>query len=310
MPIDYKNEIFYSADELARILQVSREDVEDFARSQNFAKDNVASSQIHLAKQSLESFFEAYFTSRGQSKDRCYKIPDYLKNCSSPWAVELVKMYGKRVNFPASLSPEQGEFLKGLISNLNPNNIIEIGCFTGISTLWMAAGLEQIGSNATIHSIDLFDELLPWLPTRHGCLLDPFQSAQNSAIAAQLSHRIQFHKMNSIEAGKRVYEMVDQPVDFIFIDGDHTQGGCLADLMLFYPYVSVGGYIMLHDIYPDVCHWDGPRYVIDEYIKNNPHFELTEIKTSPCNFGMALIRKVSVDQNLCLPVKLLTTVNT
>lgn len=293
MPVILENETFYSVQELSQILQIPQDEVTTFIELRNFAGDNI-SGIPHVRKDNLEKFFEEYFSVKNLATERRYEIPEYLRSCSSPWAVTLVKMYEKRVNFPASISPEQGELLKSVVCNVNPNNVVEIGCFTGISTLWIASGLEQIGSRATIHSIDLFNEIFPWIPIRYGCLLNPYEFAQECVASAQLSHRIKFYKMNSVEAGQRVHEITNEPIDFLFIDGDHTKQGCSTDWMLFSPHVSVGGYIVLHDIYPEHCGWDGPRYVIDEYIKGNPHFELIEIKTSPHNFGMAIVRKLSV----------------
>jgi predicted O-methyltransferase YrrM len=123
-------------------------------------------------------------------------------------------------------------------------------------------------------------------------LRDPLDYAQACVLSAGLSHRVKFHKMNSLEMGRRFKELILHPIDFLFIDGDHTWEGCTSDFMNFYPYVSPGGYIMLHDIYPEHCGWDGPRYVIDEWLNYHPNLKLIEIQTSPSNFGMALIRKL------------------
>ncbi|MFQ4140950.1 class I SAM-dependent methyltransferase [Chlorogloeopsis sp. ULAP02] len=307
MPVNYENETLYSSEELSQILKVPQEEVTTFVKDRNI---NTVKLQnvIHIPKHTLEDFFDDYFAFKGMAGDRnYYKIPDWLNNCTSSWAITLTKMYQKSFNYPSPLSPEQGEFMKSLVCNINPKNVLEIGCFTGISTIWMAAGLEQIESPATIHSVDLFDDIMPWLPHRYGYLSNPLEYAQESVVTAQLSHRIKFHKMNSQEMGKKYHEIINKPIDFLFIDGDHTKRGCLTDLILFYPHVSIGGYILLHDIYPDNCDWDGPRFVIDKFLKNNSHFDLVEVKTSPNNFGMALIRKLSNDGKLNFADRLLKT---
>jgi predicted O-methyltransferase YrrM len=295
MPINHEDEIFYSLEELSQPINMSVKELYNFI--DNAIAANVNQKEIggiyYINKLDLEVIFEKLFYFKGIPEDREYKIPNYLQNCTSPWANTLVKMYNNKINFPAALSPEQGEFIKSIVCNINPNNVVEIGCFTGISTIWMAAGLEQIDSEAIIHSIDLFDEILPWLPHRYGYLSDPLEYAQTCALSAGLAHRIKFHKMNSLEMGRRFKELILHPIDFLFIDGDHTQEGCTSDFMNFYPFVSPGGYIMLHDIYPEHCGWDGPRYVIDEWLTHNPNLSLVEIKTSPNNFGMALIRKLA-----------------
>lgn len=226
-----------------------------------------------------------------------YEIPEYLKSCSIPWAKTLVKMY-QEFTFPASVSPSQGDFLRTLASNIAPKNLVEIGCFTGISTIWLAAGLEQTGKEGIIHSIDLFEDIIPSPPYHRAYLANPIEYAQKSVEAAQLSHRVKFYQGNSIEVGEKVNEILDEPIDFLYIDGDHTIEGCYKDFALFSPHVSVGGYIILHDIYPEFCAWDDSRYLIDKYLKNSPHFDVLEIKTSPVNYGMAVIRKLSEDKNL------------
>lgn len=40
---------------------------------------------------------------------------------------------------------------------------------------------------------------------------------------------------------------VKEEIDLLFIDGDHSYNGALADLRNFAPYVEKGGYMLLHD---------------------------------------------------------------
>ncbi len=148
---------------------------------------------------------------------------------------------------------------------------------------------------------------MPTLPHHCGYLTNPLEYAQKSVDAAQLSHRVKFYKDNSRKVGEKFHEILNESIDFLFIDGNHTKSGCFNDFMLFYPHVSVGGYIILHDIYPEFCGWEGPRYVIDKLIKKSPHFDLLEIKTSPVNYGMAVIRKLGKDRNLEVRGKLMKT---
>lgn len=305
MPVTHETEVLYSTEELSQIFQVPHEEITKVVTEKKFNQHNVNGGS-YLKKDELESFVEELLLSLGLSH-KYYEIPDFLKNCSAPWANTLVKMYQNKITCPASISPTQGDFLKTLVCNIAPKNILEIGCFTGISTIWMAAGLEQIGNNGTIHSIDLFVDIMPRIPVLRAYLPNPLEYAQKSVENAQLSHRVKFYKNNSVAVGEKFNEILNEPIDFLYIDGDHTIDGCYKDFMLFYPHVSVGGYIVLHDIYPEFCGWDGPRYVIDKFIKNSPHFDLLEVKTSPINFGMAVIRKLSQDKNLELRSQLTNT---
>lgn len=44
------------------------------------------------------------------------------------------------------------------------------------------------------------------------------------------------------------YDVIDD-YDVLFIDGDHSFEGCLADLKNWYPKLKIGGHILLHDCY-------------------------------------------------------------
>ena len=297
MPVNYKEEVYYSLKELSEIFKVPPGNIKNIVTQNSFYEHQINSKE-YLQKDDLDNFVEKLLLSLGLSHGY-YEIPEFLKNCTSPWAVTLVKMYQDKFTCPASISPIQGDLLRTLVVNIAPKQILEIGCYTGVSTVWLAAGLEQVGSQAIVHSVDLFmDPIIPDLPSHCGYLDNPLAYAQKSVDSAQLSERVEFHKMNSIEMGENFAQLINQPIDLLFIDGDHTITGFVNDFRLFYPHVSDGGYIVLHDIYPEVCGYYGPRYIIDNFIKKSSYFELVEIKTSPINFGMAVIRKTGRDRNL------------
>lgn len=302
MPVNHEAEVFYSHDELAQRFQVNQDDLIKVITENKFDLHN-RDGDLYLKKEQMESLTGNILSSLGISY-QYYEIPENLKNCTLPWAATLARMYQDKFTYPSSISPEQGDFLRTLVCNIAPKNIVEIGCFTGVSTVWLAAGLEQVGSEGTVTSVDLFNDIMPSLPNHRGYLTNPLEYAQQSIETAQLSHRVKFCQNNSREVGEKIDEFVDDSIDFLFIDGDHTIEGCSKDFLLFYPHVAVGGYIILHDIYPEFCDWEGPRYVIDKYIKNSPAFDLLELKTNPINYGIAVIRKFDKDRNIELKTKL------
>lgn len=304
MPKKDKDEFLYSQEELSQIFRGAQEaEIVECAVQKGFPQDKT-NGLWHLKKDDLKVLSE-HFAGIAAVPDNCHSVPDYLKDCTSPWAVTLVKMYQSNVAHPTALSPDQGQFLKSLVCNFNPQTVVEIGSYTGISTIWLASGLEQIGSKATVHAIDIFTEIFPWPPYHYEYVGDTLELAQSCAAAAGLSHRIQFHKSDSKYMAEKLHSIIQQPIDFLFIDGDHSVKGCLTDLLLYYPYVSVGGYIILHDINPEFCGCPGPRYVLDKFVQNSRHFDVIEIKTTPVNHGMAVIRKLSRDPKLSLMAGLL-----
>ena len=69
----------------------------------------------------------------------------------------LVKQTKLRTNYPRMLSGQiQGELLKLIAQMLQARNILEIGCFTGYSSIWLAMGLEAGGK---VDSLEINDEL-------------------------------------------------------------------------------------------------------------------------------------------------------
>ncbi len=225
-------------------------------------------------------------------KNITWQIPKSLLADNSKWAQTLVEMYNEPVSFPASLPPSQGKMLHDLILQHAPSIVVEIGCFIGVSSVWIGSALKKLGGGR-LFSVDLFFPKSPAQPNHSGFIYDPFNFAKEKIDAAELSDFVEFFRMNSVDFGRRLREITGAEVDFLFIDGDHTIGGCLDDFITFYPNVRVGGNILFHDIYPRICGWDGPRYVIDHLIKGSSCFDVSEMQTKPKNYGMALVTKIT-----------------
>ncbi|PRN00885.1 class I SAM-dependent methyltransferase [Aliarcobacter cryaerophilus] len=214
-----------------------------------------------------------------------WSIPKLIRNSDEVWAKELVKIYDNEISFPASLSPVAGELYRSLILNIAPKIIVEIGIFMGVSTIWAASALKDLEIDSKIYSIDLFNNTK--INENH------FEYVQNIMKSAEVSDIVSLFKLNSfIDFEKFIPNLSNEKIDFLFIDGDHTPRGVTLDFLKFNEYLAVGGYIMLHDIFPEYCGWEGPAFLIDQYIKNSKNFELCQIYTTPNNYGLALIRKV------------------
>lgn len=227
-------------------------------------------------------------------KNRSWELPESLLNDSSAWAQALVALYREPVSFPASLAPPQGAQLRDMILALKPRVVVEIGCYIGVSTLWVAQALETLGGDRQVHSADLFYAKFPVPPFYYNYLHAPQMRAEQALRDAGLGHRSNFYRCLSKDFARRFPSLCPKPIDFIFIDGDHSEGGCLDDFISFYPLLPVGAQILSHDIHPAVCNWKGPRYVLDRIIGSRPSFKVEEIDTEP-NYGMALITKLKDD---------------
>lgn len=232
----------------------------------------------------LESYKNTY-----TFENETWPLPEWLLSNGNIAYKTLENMYSNPVAFPASLPPSQGRILHDLIIANKPINVIEIGCFLGISSIWIGSALQHLEAGH-VYAIDIFNRKLPALPWHVGYLESPLDFARENVERAGLNDYITFFKELSWRFAKSKNSILQDGIDFLFIDGDHSVQGCVDDFISFYPYVKEGGTILLHDINPRHCGWDGPRYLID-MISNYPSFFAIELIDTEPNFGMALITK-------------------
>lgn len=64
--------------------------------------------------------------------------------------------------------------------------------------------------------------------------------------------------------------LAGRPVDFLFIDGDHSYAGVKADYEVYRPLVRPGGLIAFHDILPHAVHADCRVHEFWAELKSNP----------------------------------------
>src|SRR5690606_37262731 len=83
-------------------------------------------------------------------------------------------------------------------------------------------------------------------------------------------------------------------VQFAFLDGDHSLRGVIRDFDAVEPLIPTGGYVLLHDVYPEYAgDYQGPRYVADHAgMIGRGRYERCELYLAPVNYGMALLRRV------------------
>lgn len=119
--------------------------------------------------------------------------------------------------------------------------LAEIGSFQGGSSCCLAAGVAD--KNATLHCIDTFmAENMNAEQQR-----DTYQ--QFLANTNAYTHIIQVHRGYSYD----VVGDFTQPLDLLFVDGDHSWEGVTTDLKLYVPLMKPNGILVMHDTaYPPV----------------------------------------------------------
>ncbi|MDD4735470.1 MAG: class I SAM-dependent methyltransferase [Kiritimatiellae bacterium] len=191
---------------------------------------------------------------------------------------------------PASVNVDVANAYYSLTKMLRPNLVVEIGCFIGFSSLHIAQALKDQGFGRQI-SIDAFD----W-DVDAGCGMENRQIvAERYRKKAGLEDVLTYIKGYSTVVYPDLLPQIQGKIDLLFIDGDHSVDGVISDFNTYSPQVRRGGYIVLHDIHPEMCGCDGPRGLIEmlKWRRAIPrHLELIELQTQD-GFGVALLRKTS-----------------
>ena len=148
---------------------------------------------------------------------------------------ELFRETHQKILQPRMISGHfQGRLLSFLSKLTQPNNILEIGTFTGYATLCMAEGLKE---NGTIHTIEVNEELFNF----HKRYFD--KSSYKNQIISHLGD------------AKDIIPQLDFKFDMAFIDADKANYISYFDLVL--PKLNSGGIIIADNVL-----WSGK--VLDE----------------------------------------------
>jgi predicted O-methyltransferase YrrM len=138
------------------------------------------------------------------------------------------------------------------VQRLQPRTVVEIGTATG-GTLFIWCALAH--PEATIASIDLPGGI-------HGGGYPFWKTILYKRFAStnQRLHLLRGDSHSAAMLGELKERLAGQPVDFLFIDGDHTYAGVKQDFEMYSPLVRKGGLIAFHDIclHPPAldCHVD------------------------------------------------------
>lgn len=184
----------------------------------------------------------------GLSKD----LEKYIETFSSPedpLLSELDRETNLRVVQPRMISGNvQGQILTMLTRMIKPSHILEIGTFTGYSTLCFAAGLPEGGE---IHTFEVDDEL----------------EYISSAFFAKSPHASKIHA--HIGSALDIAPKLGKTFDLVFVDGDKREypdyySMLMGDNETGQPLVKSGSYIIADNIL-----WYGK--VIGEIPSNDHH---------------------------------------
>lgn len=134
----------------------------------------------------------------------------------------------------------------------NSAKVLEIGSYLGASTCYVAVGVAQ--KNGVVYCVDTWmNETMPEGER------DTFAEFQRNTKPIEPWLQIIRRRSELL-----VDEDFKKPLDFIFIDGNHSYGSVRADFQRVSRWLSVDGVIAFHDFY----YYQGVSQVIGEALAN------------------------------------------
>lgn len=185
-----------------------------------FVANQYRFARMHLLMESMKGKMDSQIDNPAQLVSTVFQ---YSGGAFSPFQIE-----------------EELAWLIEEVRKMNPLTVLEIGTARG-GTLVLWTRLAQ--PNATIVSIDLPDgKFGGGYSRRRESVYRRF------ARKDQKLHllRLDSHAQSTFEMAKRLFG--ETPVDFLFIDGDHTYEGVRRDWEMYSQLVRPGGAIAFHDV--------------------------------------------------------------
>lgn len=141
-------------------------------------------------------------------------------------------------------------YKEAVINGKDGDLFVEIGCFIGKSTNFLATEIANSGKKIEFHTMDLWDYEMYSEPEKIWFDRSPERQKFETPIECfeyNIKNIKQYVKYFKGDSKKLVENYVDNSIDFLFIDGDHSPDGFRKDLELWYPKVKNGGVFSGHD---------------------------------------------------------------
>lgn len=169
------------------------------------------------------------------------------------WEEEKEKIISGIQDYQGWCAPEKANVLADLLWRTRPTACVEIGTFGG-ATLSVIAKTLRYNGNGFVVSIDAWSNqeavrnFHPDTPFYQWWKQIDFPPIRDKLVAQlekdDLSLQVHLLMMSSQDA---VPLFRDESIDFLIIDGNHSQECVFFDVFHYYPKVKDGGYIFLND---------------------------------------------------------------
>lgn len=161
---------------------------------------------------------------------------------------------------------KEGDLLSALAYAVEGRGVIcEIGAWKGKSTVYLGLGSKK-NTCTHVYSIDHFRG-------------SPEQGLNNWVFPEYWFNICEYKLQDIVRPlvlpAELAVNVWCDPIELLFIDGDHSYRACKQNLEDYYPYVVKGGVVALHDSVSlnKPGEWCGPMHVANQYLHNNKLFK-------------------------------------
>ena len=145
----------------------------------------------------------------------------------------------KKVEFKCEMSREDHGFLCGMLRNVKPKKIVEIGVAEGGTTGVIMQCLSMLNLESSVYSVDLNENYYRDHSLKTGYEYEKLQKF----IGEEVKHEFLFGKTI---AGR--IESIGKNIDMVIIDTMHILPGEVLDFLAVFPFLSPNAVVLLHDI--------------------------------------------------------------
>ena len=140
------------------------------------------------------------------------------------------------------MTPGEGALLFSLAAACpHGGTIVEIGSWQGKSTVLLGLGA-MLSDGVRIYAIDPHE---PYLDYPEGALPVFLANIARFDLTAAVTPLV--------ERSEKAAASFEIPIDVLFIDGDHSEAGVMADIRVWLPKVRTGGAVAFHDVRNLLC---------------------------------------------------------
>ncbi|GAB2459559.1 class I SAM-dependent methyltransferase [Jatrophihabitans fulvus] len=182
------------------------------------------------------------------------------------------------------LPSDEADALRDAAASANPGVWLEIGTYCGKSTVHLAVAARRVGAQlVTLDHHHGSEENQPGWQWHDESLVDPHTGRLDTL--PSLRHTLADAGVEDVvtvlvTTTQQAAAWWTTPLQWLFLDGNHTEAVAQHDYGAFAPHVVPGGLLAVHDVFPDPADGGQPPWHVVQRATGTGAFEQIRVKGS------------------------------